>query len=777
MTRTFAVPILSIVLAGVPALAGEPAPAAAETAKPASPWPGQWLAEVFGAEGTDALRSRGIVILQGRPGAYRLQKVAWKPLESLVRSTKNVQQFFESFQRLKAGQGLAPAGPLPFLALGDLPPEGLMTAPLHALLEAMAAYHSAWTALLPPADESPAAAARPAPAGPDLFETSWGKAFAGRTRADVVSDPAASADDFFFSSLAGVRADRQAADRFAAHMKGRTQTDVAARLAEDARAGTLSPGLRADLTRYLEDQRRLHALARIRRQVAELEKKTSLAKDLRALETVAAVLRGRPGLLAELEGVVQAAPPAAAAPELASAGLHLAKPIRLGQNELGDSVVLSGAYWVDGLPEKQSVEIEETTYRETPAGLRDVETRTVKRGNGGPYTFARRLVLNDSTPFTFHSVVSAPTGNPVADAAAVPVAKDFELALLKLAAADAQALACAFPEAAAAYAKLEESLAEAAREKPQYRELLAAAVKRREAAGRDAAVLSRLETAAQASRDDAAPEACRYDLKRTEAALSLARALPPGCDRVLADLRRQRAFIARRLTDQQAFHAAVRQAAAHRRSCRFGPAAEELARGLAVLEADPEARCGASVEAAERASSELRSVRADELWAAAFAADLAAAQAETSAGPRLAKLSAIIARIGSMDDPSCFSAPLAQAEKLAKAAGEDLVMPDAMAGALGTDEGSSAVVSDVAAQRRKLMAQAEVLQTKQEAEQAPTSTAPQAPAKKAAAPEKAAASEAKAPPAEKKPAAAPSRKAAKPKPKKAKTPAKTEASR
>jgi hypothetical protein len=728
MTKTPAILAFCILLSGPPPAAAQqpPAPEAGAVPAPqaASPWPGQWLLEVFGAEGLDALRSRGYVVLQGRPGTYRLQKVDWKSLGSLMRGTKNARQFGEAFARLKAGQGLGPAGPLPFLALGDLPPGGLMTAPLHALLEAMASYHSAWTALAGATDESAGAAAPP---GPGLFETPWGKAFSGRTRAEIIPDPASLADDFFASLLAGVHADRRAADHFAAHTKSRRGADILARLADDARAGALSPGLREDLVRYLADARRSHALARIRREAVELEKKTSLARDLRALEAAASVLRSRPDLLAELEGVVQSAPPAAAEPELTSAGLHLEKPLRLGQHELGDAVVLSGAYWVDGLADRRTVDVEETTYRETPDGLRDVATRTVKRGVGGPYTFSRRFVLEDSAPFTFHSVISAPTGGAVADAAAVPVARDFELALLKLAAADAQALACAFPEAAAAYSKLEESVADAAREKPQYGELLSAARKRREAAARDAAVLSKLETAAKDSRDDAAPEACRYDLKRTEAALSLARSLPPGCDRALADLRRQHAFIARRVADQQAFHAAVRQAAANRRACRFGLASEGLARGLAILEADPEANCGAAAEAAQRARAELDSVRADELWGVAFRQELTAAQAEKTSAGRLAKVLPLIARIGSMDNPSCFASTLSEAEKLAKAAGAELVMPDALASSLGTDEGASAVVAEVAAQRRRLMTQAEVLQTKQNAEQSPASTAGQGP--------------------------------------------------
>jgi hypothetical protein len=77
-----------------------------------------------------------------------------------------------------------------------------------------------------------------------------------------------------------------------------------------------------------------------------------------------------------------------------------------------------------------------------------------------------------------------------------------------------------------------------------------------------------------------------------------------------------------------------------------------------------------------------------------------------------------------MDDPACFSGTLSAAEKLAKASGEELVMPDALAASLGEDGGVSAATAEVAAQRRKLMTQAEVLQTKQEAEQAPAAMAP-----------------------------------------------------
>ena len=599
-----------------------------------------------------------------------------------------------------------------------------MTGPLHALLEALEAYHHEWTALSGSQDETAAAPALPALAGPDLFDTPWGQAFAARTRADIIADPAPLAQVYFDELLAGVRAEPRAAAHFTGYFKDRYRLDVSPRLAADSRSGSASAQLRADLTRYLVDQRRFQALARIRRQVSELEKKTTLARDLRDLETAATALRNRPGLVAELEGVVQAAPPAAAAPELTSAGLHLQKPAALNQHELGDAVTFSGAYWVDGLPAKQTVAVEETTYRETPGGLRDVESRTVRRGSGGPYTFSRRVLLEDSLPFTFHSVISAPSGNSIADKVDVPVAKDFELALLKLAAADGQTLSCAFPDAVASYSKLEESLAEAAGAKAQYRDLLATLRKHREEATRDAAQFAKLEAAIQEAAADATPETCRYELKRTEAAMALARSLPAGCDRDLAALRRQHALISRRAADQQAFSIDARQAAAHRRACDFALAAEDLARGLAILEADPQARCGKTAATAGLAETDLQAVRADELWSAAFAEELRAARAETAPPQRLAKLYPLIARIGSLNNPSCFSAPREQAEKLAKAAGADLVPLDAVAAQRPADEGLSRTVDEVAAQRRKLVAQETTLQTKQAAEQSPTGKDP-----------------------------------------------------
>jgi len=776
MTIPLTACLCAILLAPASANAPVPVVPEAESQQRRSTWPGQWVSDTFGPDGLEALKTHGYIILQGRPGAYRLQRVLWKSLEAVSRSTKAVQQFSEALPRLKAAQALAPAGPLPFLPLGELPPSGLMTPPLHALLGVMAAYHAEWTALAGPQDETAAAPALPA-AGLNLFDTAWGKTFAARTHADIVTDPRPEVSPYFESFLAAAHDEPGAAAHFIGYVQDRYRIDVSSRLAADARAGLASEELRSWLRRYIIDQRRFHALARIRRQVEEMEKKTPLARDLQSFETVAAVFRNRPGLIAEFEGVIQSAPPLAGmgppalsgsrsplpegatlqgasslegsrsplpegavgkgppspqaqsvllspegaqvAPELTSAGLHLEKPVRLGQYELGDAVVVSGAYWVDGLPEGEAVEVEQTTFRETTEGLRDVQTLTVRRGNGGPYTFARRIVLEESLPFTFRSVISAPSGNALEDSVAVPVAKDFELALLKLAAADNQALACACQDAETSYAKLEESVADAAREKPQYRQLLETARKRRAEAARNAAQQALLEEAIAEARPDSSGELCRYDLKRTEAAMALAKSLPAGCDRHLVELRRQRQSISRHAADQQAFAVGCALAASHRRSCSFALAGEEWAKALAVLDADPAARCGATAEAALQAEADILAARTDELWRAAFAENIQRTEAEAAAVERLRILNPLIARIGTMSNPSCFARERDQAEKLAQAAGSALVLPDALAARLHADGDISGAVAEVAAQRRKLLDEAAALQTKQAAEQAP----------------------------------------------------------
>ncbi len=689
-------------------------------AKAPPPSPGQWLLDTFGAQGMAALQERGYVVLQGKPEAYRLQVVHWKSLEGIARNAKAVAQFSESLANIKLDRDMALPGPLPFLALGELPPEGLMTAELHALLDAMSAFHDECQALASAPNHASAAPAPPASPEPNLFDTPWGKAFANQTHANLMADPQPAVKPYFDTYLSGLHPVPGASAHFTAYAREHYQVDVSSRLAADQRLGEPSDALRADLRRYLGDQSRWHALARIRRQVDEMGKRPTIARDLQRLEAVAAVFRARSELLTELEGAIQTAAPPAPVPELASAGLHLEKPLHLGRHELGDTAVVSGGYWIDGLSAGASIDIDETTFREFPGGLRDAQTRTVRRGNGGPYAFSRRMELAGSDSFTFRSVISAPFGNAVMESLAVPVAQELELALLKLAAADNQNLTCDFKGASAAYARFAESLAGSAGEKPQYRELLETARLRQAQTEGDAGRLAAVEKAMAAARAESAPEACRYDPQATDAAMAMARALPAGCDRRISELRRLRELIARRAADQKAFAANYSQAALHRAACRFALAAEDLSRGLAILDADPAARCGKTAAGARRSELDLLAVRSDELWRARFAEQLRLAPTEPIAAERLELLRPVIARIGTLNRPACFTPEREKAEKLAKAAGAAMVLPDAVAAKLGADSGLADVMADVAAQRRKLATETAALRSKEAKQEAPT---------------------------------------------------------
>src|SRR6185312_6538771 len=228
-------------------------------------------------------------------------------------------------------------------------------------------------------------------------------------------------------------------------------------------------------------------------------------------------------------------------------------PTRLGQYELGDDAVVSGAYWVDGLDEGASAAVEETTFLETARGFTGAVTETVKRRNGGPYAFERKLKIDEAKSFAVVAYVSAASGTVVTERAEVAVAPDYELSLKKEAEALQYAQSCDPKSAGTAYAALAELVSDAAKVKPQYRGLLDRAVAGRKRADSEAAALAKLEEAVNDARADSSPQQCSFTTTRTDAAIAQARKLPPGCDRVLPELYAQRAAISRRAADQKWF--------------------------------------------------------------------------------------------------------------------------------------------------------------------------------------------------------------------------------
>lgn len=584
------------------------------------------LASAFGAEGVEILASRGGLVLQGRRGERRVAAVHWKAVEAL------------------------PADP-------DRTPN------LRRLAAAAAAVQEEIRTL-----KLSGSSTEEPPDLPNLFEEPWGREWALRRRADRVEDPSALVKSFFEERLAGPRPDAAASRHFLAVLSAGGIPGAEARLAEDAARGSASEELRAWIRRYLIDERRRWNLSLAQVQEDALRSDPKTLQDRSEQDSLAAALASKPGLLAALEAEISALPAPSGSPRLLSAGLHLQESTRLGQHELGDEAVVSGAYWVDGLPEGASIEIEETSFIETARGFSKVASDVKKRRNGGPYVFSRRLVIGETRPFAVRAVVSAASGKILSERVEVPVAPDYELAVEKQAEALRLWLACDLKAAQAAYAELETLVAEAAGVKPQYKDLLDRARRDRAKAEADALLLTRLEDAIAASRQDADGKLCLYDTSRTDAAIKLARRLPAGCDRVLPDLFNQRSTISRRRTNQDWFLKASAEARSQRRSCDAEGAAARWSQALAVLEADPAARCGQVEEEAARAETELSETLRSLAWSRPLEEALAKAEAETVPAKKLETVRPALARLASLGDARCHRRALKKAERLAEEA-------------------------------------------------------------------------------------------------------------
>ncbi|HXT01626.1 MAG TPA: hypothetical protein VN915_13210 [Elusimicrobiota bacterium] len=653
----------------------------------------------FGESGVATLSERGYVVLQGRGPERRLIAVHWKALEGLAASAE-------------ACHRLAPA----FAGCRVLPSDGAMTPRLHALADAAAAADEERFALA----SSSASLAEP-DGLPNLFDTAWGKDFAARRGADRVEEPAALAKPFFEDFLGGPRPNADAAKHFVAVETARGASGVDVLLKNDVERGAASDDLRMLLRRYLRDERRRRGLALAEARTAALSAEKDTARDLEALTQVAATLAVKPALLSSLETAVSGAPAPAGVPKLRSAGVHLQDPTRLGQYELGDEAVVSGAYWVDGLDEGASAAIEETTFLETPRGFEGVRTETVKRRNGGPYAFERRLKIDETKNFAVVAYVSAASGTVVTERAEVPVAPDYELSLKKEAEALQYAQSCDPKSAEAAYAALAELVSDAAKVKPQYRGLLERANAGRKEAASEAALLAKLEEAVSDARADSSPQQCAYGASRTDAAIALARKLPSGCDRVLPELFAQRAAISRRAADQKWFLKASDEARARRRACDFIGAARRWDEALAVLETDPAARCGKADFEAKTDEAELPEVRRAAAWSEALGKTVDKAEAETVPAKRLALLAPALARIDSLEDRDCRRDLRKRAEKLAAAAGDAETGPadDDAARRLPADATLAAVTEDVRRARGRLLEKSDAASAPESAPAAP----------------------------------------------------------
>lgn len=682
------------------------------------------LLESFGASGVETLAARGIITLQGKPAARRLAAVHWKALSALDRAKSSCLALAAAADALGNEPAPTAASLEQFSACRALPADGVVTPSLHALAAALqAGFEERWA--LAQANASPAGT----PGRPNFFDTPWGKDLIERRHADALENPAALVKPVFDELLAGPRPNKEAAALLAAEAAGRGAVAPERLIARDAENGALSEDLRAQLRRTLSNERRRWAAAKARAAAAELLGKAPVKRELEDLRAVAKALSSRPNLPTALESAVGRAAAPAGGSRLKSAGLHLQEPTRLGQHELGDAAIISGAYWVDGLKENASVEVEETTALETERGFLAVESKTYSRKNGGPYTYARTLKLAETRPFTVRSLVSAAGGAALTERVEIPLAPDFELALAKESKAAGLRASCRLKEAEAEFQSLETLVAEPAKVKPQYKDLADRARKAKDASKSAAEILIKLEEALDPVRTDSSPQQCKYETKRVDAALALAKSLPSGCDRDLPELHALRATIIKRAADQNWFMKASAEARSKRKSCDLEAARVRWSQALASLDADPGARCGKTAEEEARVKTEFAELSRKIAWREELGKVITRAESETAPARRLEILRPATSRLGALNG-DCFAAESKKASTLAATASKALTAPPDgdLNRRLPADDSLSAVIADVRAERARR------LEAVGAAEKAVLDPIPTAPKPEAAAP-------------------------------------------
>jgi hypothetical protein len=653
------------------------------------------LSESFGAPGVETLAARGLIVLQGKPGARRLAAVHWKALSALDGAKSSCLALASAADAL--GHEAAPAGPDLGLSACRSLPDGLMTPSLHALAEALEAGHEErWALHLASAPPSGV------PGKPNFFDTSWGRDLIERRHADALENPAVLAKPVFDDLLAGPRPEKEAAALFAAEASARGASAPEALIAADVASGTLSEELRAQLRRTLSNERRRWSVAKARAAAADLLGQASVKRELEDLRGAAKALASRPNLPAALEAASSRAASSVGVVRLLSAGLHLQESTRLSQHELGDEAIVSGAYWVDGLRENDSIDVEETLVVETERGFPSAQTNVYKRRNGGPYPYSRTVKISETRSFAARSLVSSAGSALIAERVEVILAPDFELALGKEAEAAGLRSACRPKDAEAAYLALETLVAEPAKVKPQYKDLADRARKAKEASKSDAEALMKLEEALAAARADSAPQQCRYETNRVDEALKIALRLPAGCDRDLPELHALRATITRRAADQNWFLKASSDARSRRKSCDLDAARARWSEALAALDADPGARCGRVAEEEGRAKTEFAELARKLAWREELGKSLAKAEAETAPARRLELLRGVTSRLGALN-ADCLGAESKRAAALSEAASKALTAPPdvELARRMPSDGALASAVAEVRSERAR----------------------------------------------------------------------------
>ncbi|MBI5200840.1 MAG: hypothetical protein HY925_04555 [Elusimicrobia bacterium] len=669
-----------------------------------------WLEKVAGPDVVKLLASQGYIVTYKLDKTLNLAHVQWEMLEPLVKRAPALLEAQAAIGGFR--QGRQPDGKEKALkAVLELPSTGLATPRIR----------SAASVLLDLLEERRIAGSMPLPQRP-FASQAWSRDFVKRYNVREVRDPSPIADPYFLEVLCAPASAAPAPAHLAAEEKNRYGNDIADLVARDTKSGQLSDDLRGWVMKYLDDNRHALRLAELPADFATLFQSNQLQRELADLRAASDALSKDPAFLDVLRSALAPGREPADTVKVTFGALHVHAPTHGDAYDPGDKAEISGAYWLDGLTKGESTQVEELVFVDRGAeGVEILSDHRRSLGAGGPYTFSVNPAVQDGRPFVVRVVLHAAGAAPAHRDENVAPSSDMDKTLVSLGRADRQLTACKLKDAAAAYDSLSKDVAGKKGRAPFER--LAAdlrpRVKRTQLALED---FEELQGLLEPLRRDASTRECAFATDRGERARGLLRRLPAGCSRDLApEVNQLLAAAAQRQRDQETFWEAVRRARKLEQNCKHQLAAERYAAGLAVLDADSAAKCGA-------AEAEYKLVQTRELPAALAAEAIQAdfdRQIQEASGAleksehakALGTLNPLLARIGASPAASCYEIQRKRAEELADRGGAELKAgPMALARVPDSTDGPIAAVTK---ERDRMRAEEEAKRKRELAQQAP----------------------------------------------------------
>lgn len=718
MRRILAVFLAAILTgSGLPARAEEKAPPPVPERAAAAA-----IAKALGSRGLDILDETGIVVAaRVKNSGRRILHVEWQDLAVLIRHAAALESAAALYEDARVREKGTVLGDLAGVRrIQALPTTGPITPAIKTALDVLGLHLKSADALGKTLTQTEHAAV--------LFDAPWARDYFERIHGAILEDFRPHAGAYFRDILVGPRDLSAAVEHFLLYTRDILGDDATQLLTADRTKGKASPKLEALIARYLLDQQRLWTAARTRERLRAIEDHTDLTEEMSRLRVVTDGLSKTPDLVKKIGELLKAEPPRTTV-RFSGPDLHVrSEDGRSGFRE-GDSAVISMAYWIEGLGGDEKLAVTETGFfRRGGSGVSRRSEQIVKRKGAGPHVFTTRVRLGPGGRGDYHLALAAPGAATFFKKTAIRWSGGAKEAREVLPAVDNLISECELSEAGQMLADLESQVSG---DKHAPEGLLENIRDRARLVDEQKSLLEDLYKSLAGVRLYASKDECRYRTDRAERALSILEHLPPGCDRLKAEssgpisleVRKMLQATERRRLNQEVFRTAAAEARKRETACKFEVAGKMYASALALLDSDPEARCGAW-------EAEYTRIKLTDLPRAVSASDLAESIDKSiddasrlfAKGDYSGALGIVVplaAGIRALPDAHCYKARSDKADQFVRSAGLALGSDSRASSAALPKDSTGKEVRSVAMEYERVMRREHRTRTREDIRQSP----------------------------------------------------------